>query len=237
MMRTVLNFLLVLQAIIGLFATFQYATAGDAGLAGFSIAIVFIPIQMLLLLFVGVVAWRYPACRRKALLVALLPLAFILLAGMLRPAASQPVHVVFFLRLGAAVAAFGLVLTFIFPRRVATRLPTWFFRSRLVNTLPLILLAMAWLIPLGWLAMTGADVVAEINRDRSGYKAGYLLIAGGVYVLLLSVASLLVFSWGSLGLRGGVAGARRKLHATQLVIAVPGVLAGIGVWLWMAAIR
>jgi len=87
--------------------------------------------------------------------------------------------------------------------------------------------ALVWSSRQGWSSEPGA------GQGSPGMASANLIAGAALYCVGDGAASLLMGTFGWLGLRGGVKGAQRKLHIAEIVIGSPGVLlAGLTVaWL------
>ncbi len=218
--------------ISGTFWTLSMAMKGGTG--GLEVLALFLVIFALQAVGFVIGVWAYraqPEMRSTARWLLGLPFVFYFLPDLIMAMAGGRLS-------GAALAAIVLfVLAVILgacvfiPRKVASALPVFLFRSTFINMVILLLLLLGWLFAVGvlvWLfGIEGEATSRALSRDATGYGRGASIVIGAIYLLGLGGASLLVAAWAWLGLRSGIDGACRKLNTGQMLVATPGLLIGL----------
>lgn len=239
-MTWLVNVALVIEVLVAIWwTTNMVPETGSSGIEVLGWFAVVVVVYAVTFLIGAIVAWRRPALRRRAALVMAMPVIggfapFVLrlFAGGPFPLAAMRTGVIFTL---VAVFALGLA----FPRHTVRWMPHALFRSRGWNVFLLGSLGLAWsvlLVSVLWLVSQGGqDALKAANRTGSpGMATAWVILLVSSHLLLLGLGSALTGAWGWLGLRGGVEGAQRSIHLTQLVGAAPGVLIAAAVWVWLS---
>ena len=229
-MKRAVDIALGVQIVLGLCWTLAAATAqGAGGLAAFFVFLVVYAVFACAAVFALWVLWRHPALRPRAGWILGLPVIFWFLPGILRSVAGGVVtsHQLLALLLWAAVFAIGFA--WIFPSRAAVVMPRFLVASRVFNWL--VLLA----VPAGWAFLIGVVVLLSTGggSSSSGTAVAYAIILAALYLVGLGLGSFGVSTWAWLSLRGGFESAPRKLNIAQLIVALPGVVAGLLVAAWL----
>ncbi len=232
-----LSIVLTVQVLLGGFWTLTIASMpgrGDFGL---------LPLFLLtyLVLFLGMLAglwafWRYPPLRGKAAWVIAMPFVFWFLPSVVKTLAGGHLSGDELGAIALALAVVCLVACLVVPARVAVRLPQRLFQSLFFNWLLIVALLGGWLFPVLVIAWLGSDSSGASQGD-TGYALAYAVILGALYLVGLGGGSLLTAAWSWMGLWGHVEGACRKLHITQFVVAVPGILIGAATLVWLIGQR
>ena len=223
-MHRVLNIVLFIQVLLGSAWTLTIASVPGRGDFGMLPLFLLTYLVLLLGMLVGIWAfWRHPPLRRKAAWVIAMPFVFWFLPPALKTLAGGHLSGDELAAVALFIAGATLLACLVAPARVAGLLPGVLFRSPVFNGLLVFGLVCGWLFPVFVIAWLGSDSSGSSQSD-TGYALAYAVILGALYLVGFGAGSLLVASWAWLGLRGTVAEACRKLHITQLVLAVPGVL-------------
>jgi hypothetical protein len=173
--------------------------------------------------------WKYPHHRVIASWLLVLPVAFLFLPAIVKSLAGGRLTSGHLRGLWMWACVLGVVACFAVPRKIAALLPTFLFQSRVLNGLVLLVPASAWLIT-GGLAgrvfgFEALDLPRAFDRDETALAVGAVLAMLGGF-LAIGMTSLFSAAWGWLGMFSGAEAACRKLHITQLVVAVPGIALG-----------
>lgn len=172
--------------------------------------------------------------RRKAVWVMSLPVGLVVLPVMARNAMAEPLSMTVVLGVLAILAALLLAWAVLQPRKAGERLPRFFFRSRALNALIVCGLALGWITPVAALAYTGYfGNAAHTEQGSPGMGLATVITLFAIYLVALGMASVFAGIWGWIGFRSEIAGAQRALHAWQMGLAVPGLVVGVLVWLWV----
>lgn len=239
MMKWILNITLTVEVLVALFWTIaMWTETGSSGIAVLGWFAVVVVVFVVAFLLAALVAWRRPALRRRATVAMVMPFIGGFAPWLLRILSGGPADPEFVWRIAAIVAVGMVVVALLRPRATARLLPDALFRSRGLNAAVVGMLIAGWglLLLLGGWLVTG-EGQATAHRSSSGMAAAYAVLGVSVYVLVLGAASVLAAAWGWLGLAGGIEGARRRMHITQLAGAVPGILAAAATWAWLITQR
>lgn len=235
-MNRAANITLSIQIVLALLwvvpASMADSSAGFGVLALFFYYVVASALPMLFGLWL---LWRHPPQRRKAAVILLLPILSAFLPSLIQGVIGRPVAPAQFAGLIVLLLIGVALASIVVPRRIATALPAFVFRSRTVNGLLVAGLVFAWLFLVIGILSALNDMPSGGYRRVTGTGLAYALILLMIYVLSVAAASLFTAAWASLGLRSGVDGACRKLFVTQWLVALPGILAGLAAWVfWLA---
>ena len=217
---------LIAQILTGGWWTFVVVTTpgrGDFGLLG--LLVVVFAVQAVGFVVALISAWRFPQLRRSAAAGLALPFLCLVLPNLIRNLAGG--HLVRGSVIAASIAVGGLLLlaSFVFPRRAADWVPRFLIRSRTFNTLILFGVLTGWILIAVSLIWIGGDAAGHYRGD-TGYGLALGIILAATYLVGFGVASFLTAAWASLCLRGGIEHDCRYLNVAQIVLAVPGMLAG-----------
>jgi hypothetical protein len=230
-MRTVLKFAVLLQVVAGLYWTLSIAmTAGQGGLEVLYRFVLVFSLQTACFLLGLVALLKLPEHRHIARWSVGLPFLFYFLPGLLKAVLGGPVTGGMLVIVALAGVLAAIVISIVAPRKVALKLPVWLFTSRLFNGLILLAPLLGWLTfgaVLFWLLVVEAETTTRQLRDSgTGSGLGVAILMAASYLVGLGSASFVVASWGLLVLRSGVQEACRKLNVAQILLALPGLLAG-----------
>lgn len=204
----------------------------EGGLQVIGLYFYYLPLAGLIALAGVWLAWRYPGYRRHGIAIALAPIVAALLPFPLNAVLGGPLLKQHLLTVAALLFIAWFIVSLVAPRRVVALIPDALFRSRLWNSLVILGIVAGWLL----LAVVVAWVMHDSSYRRdTGTGIAYAIILASLYVAAMGLASAAVTAWAWLGLRGGVAGACRRLNIAQLVVAIPGVLIGGVVFLWLGS--
>lgn len=232
-MTRALKIVLGIEVTLGLTWTLTAAMAhGAGGLAAVGVFFMVYAIFAAMVLFAAWVFWKYPAERRRAAWIMLLPILFWFAPLLIRPLAgdylsSQQLGVL--LLLGALVL---IALCWIMPKRITRYVPDGLIRSRLFNWLILLAVVGGWLF---FIFVVGYVATEDRSSMSTGGEAlAFAIILAALYLIWLGVGSFVAATWAWLCLRSDTPGKSRKLGIAQLVISLPGVLLGVAVAVWLA---
>lgn len=230
-----LRILRVLEIVLGTCLALAVLMASNENWGIIYIVFIFACINAPLVL-VGLWALVFrPALRRLAVWVVLLPAAFLVIPVFARTAMGNPLDARLLLFAGLAAVASALLLALARPGRVAVRLPSSLFRSKVWNVLLLAPLVTGWLLAVTAIIRTGPALLDTSSGQGSpGMGSAMMLIMTTVWLGGLALLSLFIATWAWLGLFGSVVGVQRKLHVAQLALAGPGLLIGVLFLLWLA---
>ncbi|HNP34679.1 MAG TPA: hypothetical protein PKK10_02395 [Woeseiaceae bacterium] len=217
----------IVELLLGTCLALAVLTVANDNWGIVGIALYFIVINApLALLGLWALIFRAPL-RRVALWVTILPVAFLVIPMWIRSTMDGPISTDFLLGLcGIAVFA-ALGWACLRPRAVAELLPAGLFRSRPWNILMVLVPIAGWLPPIVTLAVTRPAFNDTASGQGSpGMGVAMVIIAASAYMIFVSLASLLTAIWAWLGLRGAIEGTLRRLHWSQLLVAMPGIAAG-----------
>jgi hypothetical protein len=228
--KTALKIALLLQIVTGLHWTLSIAMLeGQGGLEVLYRFVLVFSVQAGGFLFGVFAAWKYPQERGLARWLLGLPFVFFLLPGLLKTALGGRVTGGMLTLVILALVATIMVASLVVPRRIAKRLPAGLFRSRLLNGLILVGPLLGWLIFAGvllWVFGVEDTSLRQARSSGTGYGVGVAFLMAATWLTGIGAASLGAACWGLLGLRSGVDGACRKLNIGQMLLALPGLLAG-----------
>jgi len=88
---------------------------------------------------------------------------------------------------------------------------------------------------IAWLSQQGGSSTSGGGQGSPGMGVAVVLVGVAMYCVGLGATSVIAAFLGWLGLCGGVDGAQKKLHITQLVVAAPGVLLGSATLAWLVS--
>jgi len=226
----------LMELALGIAWTMPLITAtgsqGDYGMQCLTQFFAVYPFQ-LLLMAVGV--WSFfkrPESRGMAMLVILTPLVLFPIPLLLnRLAGGHP-----FLDTKEKVRNAVIFLTvlpvaaiFFFPRRVATLLPTWMLRSGWFNGLVL-MIACGVYVPYIALVLMWDKIFLKTADNSEGWALAYGLGAAVVYAALSFIPAVLIFLYSYLSFFQKRVPERKGIRVAQLIVALPAVLIGVGVF-------
>ena len=170
-----------IQIALGLIWTLSAAMAdGAGGLAAVGVFFVVYAIFALMFLFAAWVFWKYPAERRRATWIMLLPVVFWFAPLIIRPLAGDYLSTQQLVKLFVLAAIALIGLCWIMPRRITRFIPDGLTRSRLFN----------WLILLsvigGWLFFI--FIIVYVANEKSSSSAGgealaFAIILASLYLI------------------------------------------------------
>ncbi|ANO52666.1 hypothetical protein BA177_17045 [Woeseia oceani] len=202
-------------------------TDKSAGFGVLALLFYYVIAAALPMLFALWLLWRHPPQRRKAAVILLLPLLAVFLPSVIQGIVGGPVAPAHVAGLMVLLAIGVALASIVAPRRIATTLPAFLFRSRTVNGFIVAGLVFAWVLLAIGILWVLSDAPSGGYRRDTGTGLAYALILLMMYVLSVAAASLSAVVWASLGLRSDIDGACRKLFVTQWLVAAPGILAGL----------
>lgn len=230
-MKMLLKIVLAVQIATGLYWTLTVAmTAGQGGIEVLYRFVLVFSLQSACFLLGLFAACKFPEQRLLARWLIGLPFVFFVLPGLLNVLLGGRVTDNMLVLAALAVVAVAIVASIVAPQRVARKLPGWMFTSRIFNYLILAGPLLGWLFFAGilfWLfAVEGETTLRQLRNSGTGYALGVAILMAATYLVGLGAASFGAASWGLLGLRSGVQDACRKLNVAQMLLALPGLLAG-----------
>ncbi len=237
MLARLLSIVLVVQVLLGSLWTLTIASVPGRGDFGMLPLFLLTYLVLFLGLLIGIWAfWRRPPLRRRAAWVIAMPFVFWFLPSIVKTLAGGHLSGDELATIVVSLAAACLLACLVVPARAAGLLPQRLFRSPVFNWLLIVGLVAGWLFPVLVIAWLGSSQDGSSQGD-TGYALAYGVILGALYLVGLGGGSLLTAAWGWMGLRGNVAQACRKLHVTQLVLAVPGLFLGGATLVWLVGQR
>ena len=231
-MARLLKIVLIIEVVLGLCLGLAVLTVSRENWGIIYILFLYACSQLpLVLLGLWALLFR-PQHRATAAWLCVLPFSFLILPLMLRTAMGEPVSSRTLLA-STLIVVLGLtLLAFVRPRTAAARLPAALLHGKPQNIVLLALLGLGWCIAIALLLKTGPALLDTSSGQGSpGMGAAVLLVISIGWLTGLACFSLLVATWGWVGLRGTTESAQPKLHIAQLVLASPGLLIGIAA-LW-----
>ncbi len=230
-MRALLKVVLALQVLAGLYWTLTVAmTAGQGGIEVLYRFVMVFALQAACFLLGLFATWKFPEQRRVARWLIGLPFVFFFLPGLLKVLLRGRVTDGMLVMAALGVVGAAIAASIVAPQRVSRKLPGWMFTSRLFNSLILVGPLLGWLFFAGvlfWLfAVEGETTTRQLRNSGTGYGLGVAILMAATYLVGLGAVSFGAASWGLLGLRSGVQDACQKLNVAQMLLALPGLLAG-----------
>lgn len=228
-MKLAIQITLGLQLALAVLWNFLYLTADSSNWGILLFFILVFGAHIPLFLFAAWGFWKHPALRRPAGWALALPFASLAISLTVRELAGDALSgTAVFLIIAAATLAL-LLFCVLKPARATRFLPNGLFASRGVNRAIIALQVLGWLLPViavGFLLSENAG--KSFSTTDGGMGLAYLLVAAAVYLGGNGLFALFAGVFGWLGLRGNSAVVHRGLHITQLVLAAPMLLLGIG---------
>ena len=186
----------------------------------------------LVFLFIAAWAmWRRPALRSRAAIVIALPFVTYFLPWLLKALMGGPLTGERSLGILLSLAAVAVAVCLFFPRRISSLLPRGLVQSRALNWLLIVVMAGAWLFPLGIVGMLASD---DSGGSSSGTAVAYAIVYLAMYIVAVGGGALLMLIWGWLGLKSSADNPSRGLHIAQVAMGSPSVLLGVAVLGWLA---
>ena len=223
-MQKALKIIVSFQIVLGAFWTLYLIPVERTDLAHLFLFFYIYPFHLIFFLVGAWAFFRHKTLRKLAGCVMALPFLFLFLPGSIRGIAGGPVDADSAVLMTLVLAVSALIYAVVRPEKVTQWIPGFFYRSRGWNIFVVLLQLVGWAAPVIVLAVIVSE--APSRPSGSGMGLAVLMMMVATYLVTLGIWSSITSVHAWLGLRGGVEDASRRLHITQLVLGIPGILLG-----------